>query len=104
MSLIQFTSITGITYPYTVYVCNVYGLDCVLVAVINAPVPAPVTIVLPPQFDSAPAVGIKVITTDGCERFNILYCTIEDNKLFQDGINFAFEDGFIYLFEFQNYF
>jgi len=30
---------------------------------------------LPPQFNTAPIVGIKIITSDGCEKFETVVCT-----------------------------
>jgi hypothetical protein len=74
MTSIDLTSITGLTYPYTVYVCNVYGEDCILIAVIENTVPPNNEIALPIEFNQAPAVGIKIITTDGCERFLTFDC------------------------------
>jgi hypothetical protein len=53
--------------------------------------------VLPPQFNSAPAIGVKVITSDGCERFKVLYCS-EDIKEFMDLDDFFFMDGVGYFF------
>ena len=102
MTQITLNSITGLTYPYTVYVCNVYGLNCVLLAVVNTNVPAPVSILLPsPQFDMAPAVGIKIVTSDGCVRFEIVNCTSQDEgqKQFQDLELFDFMDGTPYYFQ-----
>jgi len=74
MTSIILNSITGLTYPYDIYVCDVYGNNCGYIAQINTPVPASVEIVLPPPFDMAPAVGIKIITSDGCERFRVIDC------------------------------
>ena len=74
MTTITLNSITGLTYPYDIYVCDVYGNNCVYISQINTPVPASVEIVLPIPFDMAPAVGIKIITSDGCERFRIIEC------------------------------
>jgi hypothetical protein len=74
MTSIILNSITGLTYPYDIYVCDVYGDNCGYVSQINTPVPSSVEIVLPPPFNLAPAVGIKIITSDGCERFNIINC------------------------------
>jgi hypothetical protein len=55
-------------------VCNVYGEDCILIAVIENTVPPNNEIALPIEFNQAPAVGIKIITTDGCERFLTFDC------------------------------
>jgi hypothetical protein len=75
MTSIELTLITGsITIPYLIYACDVYGNNCVLIANILTTVPPTNTIFLPPQFNTAPAVGIKIITNDGCERFEIFNC------------------------------
>ena len=98
MTSVTFNSVTGLNFPYTVYACNVYGLSCVLVAVINTSVPATVTIPLPSPFNTAPAVGVKLVSIDGCERFEILYCE-DDNKDFQDLEDFYFQDDQLYYFQ-----
>jgi len=75
MTSIELTSITGsITIPYQIFACDVYGNNCILIATISTTVPPSNNIILPSQFDTAPAVGIKVITFDGCERFETFYC------------------------------
>ena len=77
-------------------------MSCVPIAIINTSVPAPVSIILPsPQFDMAPAVGIKIVTSDGCVRFEIVYCTStsEGQKQFQDLELFDFMDGQPYYFQ-----
>ena len=74
MTSITLNSIIGLTYPYDIYVCDVYGNNCGYIVQINTSVPSSVEVVLPPPFDMAPAVGIKIITSDGCERFNIINC------------------------------
>ena len=74
MTSIILNSITGLNYPYDIYVCDVYGNNCGYISQINTPVPASVEIVLPPPFNMAPAVGIKIITSDGCEKFIVFDC------------------------------
>ncbi|NBP66056.1 MAG: hypothetical protein EBU66_15515 [Bacteroidetes bacterium] len=74
MTSIILNSITGLNYPYDVYVCDVYGNNCGYVAQIDTNVPSPVEIVLPIPFNLAPAVGIKIITSDGCEKFIVFDC------------------------------
>lgn len=98
MTSIDLYSISGLVYPYTVYVCDVYGNQCILVSIISSNVPPVNTILLPPQFNNAPAVGIKVVTTDGCERFKIFDCVV-DYKQFQDLELFEFMDGNQYDFQ-----
>ena len=74
MTSITLNSIIGLTYPYDVYVCDVYGNNCGYIVQINTYVPSSVEVVLPSPFDMAPAVGIKIITSDGCERFRVIDC------------------------------
>jgi len=74
MNSVEITDISGLTYPYDVYICNVYEQNCILIATINTSVPAPVTLPLPTHFSNVPALGVKIITSDGCSRFNIEYC------------------------------
>jgi len=76
MTSIILSTITGLNYPYNIYVCDVYGNNCAYISQINAPVPSPVEIVLPPPFDDSSSVGIKIITSDGCERFKIIDCIV----------------------------
>jgi hypothetical protein len=73
-----------------------------MVDYITVPVPSTVTINLPsPQFDLAPVVGIRVVTSDGCEKFEVVYCTpVSEPKQFQDYTFFEFMDGVQY--DFQN--
>lgn len=74
MTSIILNSISGLTYPYDVYVCDVYGNNCGYVVQIDRNVPSPVEIALPIPFNLAPAVGIKIITSDGCEKFIVFDC------------------------------
>ena len=97
MTALVFNNIIGLNPPYTVYVCDVFGNQCILLAYISTTVPIANLMVLPPQFNSAPAIGVKVITSDGCERFKVLYCS-EDIKEFMDLDDFFFMDGFGYFF------
>lgn len=76
MTSIILNTITGLTYPYDIYVCDVYGNNCGYIAQIKTLVPSSVEIVLPPPFNFAPAVGIKIITSDGCERFRVINCDV----------------------------
>jgi len=97
MNALVFNSISGLNQPYTVYVCDVFGNNCILMAYIATSVPIINTMVLPPFFNSAPAIGVKVITSNGCEKFKILYCS-EDIKEFMNLEDFFFMDGIGYFF------
>lgn len=97
MTTLQFNSINGLNSPYTIYICDVFGAQCILVAYIATSVPTINKFALPPQFNSAPAIGVKVITSDGCEKFKIIYCS-DDIKDFMDLDDFYFMDGVGYFF------
>jgi hypothetical protein len=97
MTSIILNSITGLNYPYDIYVCDVYGNNCGYVAQVNTPVPTSVEIVLPIPFNMAPAVGIKIVTSDKCVRFKVFYC--DPHKTFQDYQIFEFMDYITYDFE-----
>ena len=84
------------------FVCDVYGNQCVLITTIPSTATFPLTITLPPQFNGAPAVGIKIIDSTGCELFGIINCQgIGKGKLFEDGEIFLFMDADIYIFQDQ---
>ena len=102
MAQIQITSTIFTSLPYDVYVCDVYGNQCVLVANIVTLQPPTIVINVPIQFNNAPAIGIKIIDSLGCEIFKILDCSPDglDQKQFQDGYFFYFMDNDSY--DFQN--
>jgi hypothetical protein len=102
MTQIQINSITGSAYPYTLYACDVYGNQCVLIASIPSTATFPIIITLPPQFNGAPAFGLKMIDSVNCELFGILYCSLVDKgKIFEDGEIFLFMDAEIFIFQDQ---
>lgn len=76
MTTIDITNITGLTYPYNIYVCDIYGNNCIIISTVFTTIPPTNTILLPPQFDMVSSIGIKVITSDGCETFKIIECSI----------------------------
>lgn len=96
MTQLQINNVTGATLPYDIFICDVYGNQCILVATINVAVPPTITIILPIEFNMAPAIGIKIITPD-CEKFLILNCDV--GKQFQDGDIFLFMDYSVYDFQ-----
>ena len=101
MTAINIQSITGINFPYTIYACDVYGSQCILIATLVTSVPPENIIILPSQFDSVAAVGIKVIDGNNCERFEVVYCNLLPPvpKQFQDYEYFEFMDFEIYDFQ-----
>lgn len=74
MRVIDISSISGLTDPYLIQVCDVYGSNCVFLSQIFTTVPPTVTVYLPSQFDSSSSVMVKVTTLDGCEKSEILDC------------------------------
>jgi hypothetical protein len=100
MKSISIYNITGLDFPYTIYACDIYGNNCILIATITTSVPPSNSILLPPQFDSAPSLGIKIITSDNCERFHTLNCSVPKKYQFQDYEDFEFMDFILY--DFQN--
>lgn len=77
MTSIDITTNVGITsYPIEVYVCNVYETFCTWVAQITTSSPPTITIVLPFAFDTAPAVTIKLVGSDGCVKKRQYICNI----------------------------
>lgn len=101
MTQLILNNVTGVTLPYQIYICNVYANACILVATVNVAIPPSITITLPPPFDMAPAIGVKIIDSVGCEKFEVLNCInlppIE--KQFQDGDDFYFMNYNIYQFQ-----
>ena len=68
--------VTG-AVPILVYVADVYGNNQSLIGTItNTGVIPPAARFYPPSlFDSAPAIMLKLVDDNGCEKFEILACT-----------------------------
>jgi hypothetical protein len=99
MTAIDIISVTGLNNPYLIEVCDVYGTNCILLAQVFTTVPPPITIILPYPFNSAPAIGIKLSTIYGCEKFITIDCSSLASKQFQDLQSFDFMDYIIYDFQ-----
>ena len=98
MTQVTINSIVGLIPPYSGFACDVYGNQCVYVGQITV---TPITITLPSQFDMAPAIGLKLIDSTGCEKLITLICIEEGRieKQFQDGDYFFFMDYEIFQFQ-----
>lgn len=59
---------------YQIYICDVYGNNCVFVALIPLNVPPSITLTLPTIYENAPSVGVKIINNGDCEKFEVLLC------------------------------
>lgn len=98
MTQLTINNIIGLVPPFSGFVCDVYGNQCLYIGTITT---FPTTLTLPPQFNMAPAIGLKLIDTTGCEKFRTLIC-IDDpyiEKKFQDLEDFFFMDYEIYQFQ-----
>lgn len=70
MNEITINSVSGFSLPISAYTCDVYGNQCVYAGTITT---IPETITLSSQFNTAPALGLKL--NDGtCEIFEIIDC------------------------------
>lgn len=101
MTELTLTNLNSLSTPYSIYVCNVYGTSCVLIATSSTIIPPSVTFSLPNLFDTAPVVGVKVVENNGCERFKILYCSSDEYKQFMNIEEFLLMTGDPYQFQNQ---
>ena len=76
MNQITLFNIQGVNPPLTIYICDVYGNDCVEVAQIISSIPPSLVLQVPSIFDNSAAVGVKIVTEDGCERLETVLCEI----------------------------
>lgn len=67
MNQIEIFSIPTNTPPYSVFVCDYFGNNCIFTAQIITNVPPSYTINVPSQFDLTPAITLKIIDGAGCE-------------------------------------
>jgi hypothetical protein len=78
MTQVRITEISGSTaYPFSVYISDVYGNNQTLIGTINSAVPPTVeyNTVIPPIFNTAPEIMLKLVDSNNCEIFKILQCT-----------------------------
>lgn len=103
MVQVGFESISGGTLPINLYACDVYQNQCVLFGIIDDTVPPIVNFTLPQEFDNVPAIGILLVDSEGCERFEVAVCGDSNYaKIFQntdDDYVFQFMDFIVYRFE-----
>lgn len=76
MTQVRIEMVTG-AVPILVYVADVYGNNQSLIGTItNTGVIPPAATFYPPSlFNSAPAIMLKLVDNNGCEKFAILDCT-----------------------------
>ena len=68
---ITIENFSGVTIPFSAYTCDVYGNNCEYVGIGST---LPIIFTLPPQFNMAPSVVLKL--NDGnCEIIKIINCS-----------------------------
>ena len=71
MNEVTIQSFSGLSLPADVFVCDLYGNQCKFLGSIGS---LPTTLTLPTEFNTAPALGLKI--NDGiCEKFETIICT-----------------------------
>ncbi len=96
---IQITAITG-TPTYDVYVCDITNTYCFSVSASTTITPIQIFNV-PPPLDNVDQLLVKIIDSNGCEKFIYLECSTDINtvKIFEDEMIFIFMDGPTFIFE-----
>jgi hypothetical protein len=92
------SSAIGITPPFSGTACDVYGNQC---SYIGSGTTFPVTLYLPSQFNTAPALQLTITDSTGCLVSEIIYCTpsVGAPKQFQNLEYFYFMSGDLYEFQ-----
>jgi hypothetical protein len=73
MSRIEIYSITGTT-PISIYVADIYGNNETFLGTITGSTPPSSFFTPPTIFNTAPAIMLKLIDGNGCEKFKIIEC------------------------------
>ena len=77
MNSIEFQLPLNSTPPYTIYVCDGFGNNCVFLAL--SPTNQPTSpIYLPPQFNNAPMIIIKIVDALNCVTEKTYFCGINE--------------------------
>lgn len=74
MARLNILSITG-TSPYDVYVADEFGNNETLVGTISTSVPPTEYFYLPNIFNNAPAIMVRIVDANDCDKFKIIDCT-----------------------------
>jgi hypothetical protein len=69
---------TSITPPFSGIACDVYGNQCVY---IGSGTTFPITFTLPSQFNTAPAIGLYLIDSTGCQTYQNVNCELINPSL-----------------------
>jgi hypothetical protein len=77
MVQIRITNISGGTYPIDVFISDIYGNnEYYLTQITSGPVPPTLfyTAIIPPIFETASEIRLRLVDANGCEMFEILPC------------------------------
>ena len=75
MTQIELSGFTGMSIPFDVYCCDIYGNNCILIATISTNVPPTIIIPLPPIFQTYSSVLLRFSNCVNCDYQELLYCT-----------------------------
>jgi hypothetical protein len=95
---IQITAITG-TPTYDIYVCDITNTYCFFVSGFTSTIPPNFVFTVPPPLEGVESLLLKIIDSNGCEKFILLVCEDQVEKQFQDLDLFYFQDIEIYKFQ-----
>lgn len=90
------SSATNVTPPFSGTACDVYGNNC---SYVGSGTTFPITFTLPSQFNTAPALQLTIYDSVGCSLSEIIYCSTNQPKQFQNLEYFVFMGGDLYEFQ-----
>jgi len=73
MPSISINSVNGVP-PYQIYICDINQILCVTGATITTTIPPNVILSIPPPYDTAPEVLIKIVDSTGCVFSRVYSC------------------------------
>lgn len=79
MVQVRITGISGCTYPADLYISDKYGNNESLLTTLSAGTIVPPTIfinsTIPPIFQTAPEIMLRLVDSNNCETIKVLDCT-----------------------------
>jgi hypothetical protein len=95
MTQVRITEISGGTFPISVYISDIYGNYETFLGTISGEVPPQVeyNTVIPPIFQTAPEILLKMVDANNCQVFKVLTCVFGDFIITQNGIIIITQSG-----------
>lgn len=89
------TEISGGTPPINVFISDIYGNYETFLGTINTAVPPNIeyNTVIPPIFQTAPEILLKMVDANNCQVFKVLTCVFGDFIITQNGIIIITQSG-----------